>query len=109
MRLKLIWYLNCHLFQNNIGVKQSPLTPRHLHLKGRGEIKNKHNFFCKVCQFEGRCDICKGTVFCSNHGLSLYQQINTHPKNKTQIILWTSKIMTSEITEWEWLSPNQDK
>ena len=71
--------------------------------------KNKHKFFCKVCQFEGRGDVRKGTVFCSNHGLSLCQQINTHPKNKTQIVLRTSKIMTSEITDWEWLSPNQDR
>ena len=63
--------------------------------------KNRHKFFCKICQFEGRGDICKGTVFCSNHRLSLCQQINTHPKNKTQIVLQTSKIMTSEITEWE--------
>ena len=37
--VNLIWYLNCGLFQKNIGVKQSLLTPRHLRLKGKWEIK----------------------------------------------------------------------
>ena len=31
----------------------------------------KNVIFCKICQFEGRGNIHKGTVFCSNHGLSL--------------------------------------
>ena len=66
----LIWHMHCHLFQKNICVKLSPSTPRHQHLKERMEIKT-NVIFCKICQFEGRGNIHKGTVFCSNHGLSL--------------------------------------
>ena len=71
--------------------------------------KNKSKFYCKVCQFEGRGNVRKGTVFCFNHGLSLCQQVNVHPKEKKHFILRNSKIDTTEITDWKWLSSRQEE
>ena len=70
--------------------------------------KNKSKFYCKVCQFEGRGNVRKGTVFCFNHGLSLCQQVNVHPKEKKHFILRNTKIDTKEITDWKWLSSRQE-
>ena len=71
--------------------------------------KNKSKFYCKICQFEGRGNVRKGTVFCCNHGLSLCQQVHFHPKEKETFILRNSKIKTKDIHDWEWLSPRQDE
>ena len=50
------------------------------------EVKNgdkkKSKFYCRVCQFEGRGNIRRGTVFCSRHGLSLCQNVQGHPKKR---------------------------
>ena len=74
----------------------------------KGE-KNKSKFFCKVCQFEGRGNVRKGTVFCSNHGLSLCQKIQGHPKEKEIFSVRCEKINTKNINRWDWLSPNQNE
>ena len=75
------------------------------------EVKNgdkmKSKFYCRVCQFEGRGNIRKGTVFCSNHGVSLCQKVQGHPKDKEIFTVRSTKINTSEINGWDWLSPNQ--
>ena len=75
------------------------------------EVKNgdkmKSKFYCRVCQFEGRGNIRKGTVFCSNHGVSLCQKVQVHPKDKEKFTIRSTKIDTSEINDWDWLSPNQ--
>ena len=74
----------------------------------KGE-KYKSKFFCKVCQFEGRGNVRKGTVFCSNHGLSLCQKIQGHPKEKEIFTVRCEKINTKNINRWDWLSPNQNE
>lgn len=74
----------------------------------KGE-KNKSKFFCKVCQFEGRGNVRKGTVFCGNHGLSLCQKIHGHPKEKEKFTVRCEKIDTKDINRWDWLSPNQSE
>lgn len=71
--------------------------------------KNKSKFYCKVCQFEGRGNVRKGTVFCINHGVSLCQQVNVHPKEKEKFILRDKKIDTKDIADWKWLSSKQDE
>ena len=108
MRLKSILYINYRPFQKNFCVKQSPLTPRHQTLKERGEIKPNIYSFVRFANLRVEVIFARELYFvqivdfhCVNRSI--------HIPKETQIILQTSKIMTSEITEWEWLSPNQDK
>ena len=71
--------------------------------------KNKSKFYCRVCQFEGRGNIRRGTVFCGRHGLSLCQNVQGHPKNREFFSVRSNKINPKNITRWDWLSPNQNE
>ena len=94
---------NKDLFCRAVSIDNNYLL--HLPLQKRYKLKP----VCKVCQFEGRGNTRKGTVFCKTHALSLCQRTHPHPNSKDSFIICDKKIDTIEINDWKWLSPNQEE